>query len=146
MREEQRLQQLVDQRMADSRTVSDLGAARAQLAVLAESLRYYPDVIKQTEYVGEWRKKSTTAVNQAADIWSEVLAWELETSKPKLVVGMGRQVGRLLTHRGMVRRVKLPIVRYVEHCSHVGVRPCEKLPAMAPSLVEATGRGSGTAR
>ena len=101
---------------------------------------YITDIIKQTEYVAEWRSKKASAVNNAAEIWADVLSWELETSRPKMVVAMGRQVGRLMMHLGMVMKVKFPIIRYMEHYSYVGMRPCGKLPPMHPSRVEAYDR------
>lgn len=52
---------------------------------------YITNVIKLTDYTKNWRKKTQAARYHMAEIWSSVLRWELENSKPKLVVIMGKQ-------------------------------------------------------
>ena len=59
---------------------------------------YITNVIKLADYTKDWREKSQVARNQVAEIWSSVLRWELENSKPKLVVIMGKQTEKLLDH------------------------------------------------
>ncbi len=96
---------------------------------------YITDAVKQAEDAGVWQKQSTSHRNQVAEIWSEVLSWELETSKPVLVVAMGRKVGNLLIHLSKARGLRLPVLSHVEHYSYVAMRPCGKLPPMDPSRV-----------
>ena len=62
----------------------------------------------------------------------------------EMVLSVAPGVKSLFTERlftsphslGLLLQVKVPIVRYIEHYSYVGMRTCGKLPAMHPSRVE----------
>jgi len=97
---------------------------------------YITDVIKETDYVARWRTQSNQVLKQIAEVWSEVLAWELETSKPKIVVAMGKQTQRLIAHLQKEKGLRFPQVEYVHHYSYIALRPRGKQGPMHPERIK----------
>ena len=98
---------------------------------------YITNVIKEADYTKNWRDKSQQARNGAAESWASVLAWELKTSKPKLVVVMGGQTQKLLDHLQSTGRIRLPQVERITHYAYIGQRPQGKLGPMHPERIKA---------
>jgi hypothetical protein len=98
---------------------------------------YITNVIKEADYAKKWREKTQLARNGAAEIWASVLDWELETSKPKLVVVMGGQTQKLLDHLQSTGRIRLPQVERITHYAYIGQRPQGKLGPMHPERIQA---------
>ena len=74
-----------------------------------------------------------------AEIWSDILLWELKNSMPKLIVIMGQRTRQLLDHVSIVRGMQLPKTIDIQHYAYIGSRPDNKnkLPAMAPQRIAA---------
>lgn len=98
---------------------------------------YITNVIKQADYTKNWREKSQSARNQAAEIWAGLFDWELKNSKPRLVVVMGNQAELLLQHLVSIGKIKLPKVERITHYSYIGQRAQGRLGPMHPQRIEA---------
>ena len=85
---------------------------------------------------GEWRRKPQRERNQIAEIWSEILIWELEQSRPVLVVTMGRQVQQLLKHLVRHKNINIPKSVFIQHYSYLAYRPQDGLGPMYPLRIE----------
>jgi len=97
---------------------------------------YITDIIKSAYYSEVWNKKRRKERYLIADVWSDVLKWELANSKPKLVVAMGRKVERLLRHLQEVKGLCLPSqMRRIPHYAYVASRPCGNRPPMDPDRI-----------
>ncbi len=96
---------------------------------------YITNVIKEADYAGRWNQSDQQRHDDAADIWSGVLGWELETVKPKLVVAMGNKVERHLTRLDKAGKINLPALMKIDHYSYVAFRPRGKLGPMHPDRV-----------
>lgn len=96
---------------------------------------YITNVIKEADYTKNWRAKTQTMRNQAAELWSSLLDWELKNSKPKLVVAVGNQPEVLLHHLVIVGKIKLPRVEKISHYAYIGQRAQGKLGPMHPLRV-----------
>jgi hypothetical protein len=97
---------------------------------------YITNVVKEADYSSHWHDKSQELRNQAAEIWSSVLAWELAISKPRLVVVFGGSADLLLKHLISVRRIQLPEIINIKHYSYIGQRAQGKLGPMHPERVK----------
>lgn len=97
---------------------------------------YITDVIKETDYVAQWRTQGKRTLNQIAEIWSDVLIWELENSKPKLVVAMGKQTQRLLAHLQSTKGLRFAHLEYIHHYSYIALRPRGKQGPMHPERIK----------
>jgi hypothetical protein len=98
---------------------------------------YVTDIIKETDYVNSWRAKSQGERNRVAQAWAPVLTWELANSRPQLIVVMGKQTHRLLTHlASTLPDFKLPALEYLEHYSYIGSRAQGSLGPMHPTRVQ----------
>jgi hypothetical protein len=98
---------------------------------------YITNVIKEADYTQHWREKTQPARNQAAEIWSGLLDWELKNSRPRLVVIMGGQTRKLLDHLQTVGKIKLPHTEQITHYAYIGQRPQGSLGPMHPQRVNA---------
>lgn len=102
---------------------------------------YITNVIKEADYSSRWHEKSQDMRNQAAEIWSSVLSWELEMSKPRLVVILGGSADQLLNHLVSVRKIRLPETINIHHYSYIGQRAQGKLGPMHPERVKQYSKG-----
>jgi len=84
---------------------------------------YITNVIKEADYAKNTGAKNQADRNLSADIWFEVLKWELETCKPKLVVTMGGQSEILIDHLQVKYKLVLPKVINITHYAYIGQRP-----------------------
>lgn len=84
---------------------------------------YITNIIKEADYAKNTGTKTQAERNLSADIWFEVLKWELETGKPKLIVTVGGQSEVLLSHIRMKNRLVLPKVINITHYAYIGQRP-----------------------
>ena len=98
---------------------------------------YITNVIKEADYTTNWREKSQTARNQAAEIWAGLLNWELNNSKPKLIVVMGRQPDILLEHLVSIGKIVLPQTEKITHYAYIGQRAQGHLGPMHPQRIQA---------
>lgn len=98
---------------------------------------YITNVIKEADYTQHWREKTQDARNRAADIWSDVLAWELTHSKPKLVVVMGKQTAGLVDYLISSMKISLPRRESLTHYAYIGQRAQGKLGPMHPDRIKA---------
>jgi hypothetical protein len=98
---------------------------------------YITNVIKECDYTQKWREKSQDLRNKTAEIWSRVLRWELENSKPRLVAILGRQTEKLLNHLLSLGCINLPRTQKITHYAYIGQRAQGKLGPMHPSRVQA---------
>jgi hypothetical protein len=94
---------------------------------------YITNVIKLADYTKNWREKTQEARNRVAEIWSSVLRWELENSKPRFVVIMGK----LLVHLQTKNYIYLPRSETITHYAYIGQRAQGKLGPMHPDRIEA---------
>lgn len=84
---------------------------------------YITDVIKSVDYAEKWKKQKNEHHKELAELWSEMLAWELETGKPKLFVIMGRKVNLLINYLLSKNRLpKLPTTIDIPHYAYIGQR------------------------
>jgi hypothetical protein len=97
---------------------------------------YITNVIKEADYTKNWREKTQSARNQASEIWSGLLHWELNNSKPRLVVVVGNQPDVLLNHLVSIGKLKLPRVEKITHYAYIGQRAQGKLGPMHPLRVK----------
>ena len=97
---------------------------------------YITDIIKETDYVQRWRDKSQVVRNRVAEEWAPVLIWELAYSRPQLIVVMGRQTQRLISHlAATLPEIKLPPTTYLDHYAYIGSRPQGSLGPMHPTRI-----------
>jgi hypothetical protein len=66
-----------------------------------------------------------------------MLHWELENSKPRLVVILGKQTEKLLFHLQSKNRIYLPRIETITHYAYIGQRAQGKLGPMHPDRIEA---------
>jgi hypothetical protein len=97
---------------------------------------YITNVIKEADYTHDWREKTQNARNQAAEIWAGLLAWELENSKPRFVVIMGKQTDKLLRYLVSKRKIELPRTEQITHYSYIGQRAQGSLGPMHPQRIQ----------
>lgn len=84
---------------------------------------YITNVIKETDYAKRWHSKSQGDRNRIAEIWSSVLAWEFDYSKPKYVVIFGDEAEKLLKYLQSVNLISLPPYEKIYHYSYIGQYP-----------------------
>jgi hypothetical protein len=84
---------------------------------------YITNIIKEADYAKNTGAKTQADRNLSADIWFEVLKWEFETGKPKLIVTMGGQAEVLLRHLQVKNGLVLPRVINITHYAYIGQRP-----------------------
>jgi len=72
---------------------------------------------------------------QRAQIWVDLLNWELINSRPKLVVIMGRQTRLLIDHLVAINKLKLPATEQLTHYAYIGQRAQGKLGPMHPERI-----------
>jgi len=96
---------------------------------------YLTDVIKQAEKVNDWQRQGDENWLRLGEIWSEVLAWELEVSRPSLIVVMGKRTRRLIEHIALAKQLRFPRTEAIQHYSYVGSRPRGKQPPMHPDRI-----------
>jgi len=113
------------------------GFKQGTIASLGGWKCYITNVIKEADYTSEWREKTQTARNQAAQIWAGLLAWELKNSKPKLVVVMGKQTNILLSHLVSLGKIELPRTEQITHYAYIGQRAQGLLGPMHPQRIQA---------
>jgi len=93
-------------------------------------------VIKEPDYVKHWQARTPEERNYVLVIWSSVLRWELEKSKPKLVILLGKKIEehtKFLRLNGLIR---LPETITIHHYSYIGSYPEGSLPPMHPDRVQ----------
>ena len=98
---------------------------------------YITNVIKEADYTQHWREKTQLARNASAEIWSNVFRWELENTKHKLVVVMGKQTGLLVDYLVASHRITLPRRVDITHYAYIGQRAQGKLGPMHPQRINA---------
>lgn len=98
---------------------------------------YITNVIKEADYAEERKKRGKNALMIAAEAWASALRWQLEQSKPRLVVLMGNNVENLIRHLEELCLITLPQTRKIHHYSYVAFRPQGKLGPMHPERVKA---------
>jgi hypothetical protein len=96
---------------------------------------YLTDVITQAEKVNDWHRQGEENWLRLGEIWSEVLAWELEVSRPRLVVVMGKRTRRLIEHIALAKQLRFPRMEVIQQYSYEGSRPRGKQPAMHPERI-----------
>lgn len=96
---------------------------------------YITDVIKEVDYTKDWRAKSQKKRYEVAAAWADVLQWELQTSKPVLVVSMGQQVARLMQYLQKQHQLRLPPMMTISHYSYIAFRPRGNQGPMHPQRV-----------
>jgi uracil-DNA glycosylase len=97
---------------------------------------YITNVVKEADYSSHWHEKTQELRNKAAEIWSSVLSWELETSKPRLVIILGNPAEQLLNHLISNRKINLPKSLRIKHYSYIGQRAEGKLGPMHPERIK----------
>jgi hypothetical protein len=97
---------------------------------------YITNVIKETDYTNRWREKTQAARDHAALIWSSVLAWELEQTKPKYMVVFGQAAEKYLSFLQSLGKIHLPPYERIQHYAYIGQRAEGKLGPMHPDRVE----------
>ena len=100
----------------------------------------HQNVIKEADYTKNLQSKSPEERFRSAEIWAGVLNWELKTTKPKLVVIMGRQTEKLINHLASHGFVRLPKVQEIASYAYIGQRAEGKLGPMHPIRVQAYDR------
>jgi hypothetical protein len=95
---------------------------------------YVTNLIKQPAFVEDWKKDPNLA-RSAALCWAPVFRWQLQQSKPRLVVFMGRKVTRLAGDLISSAAIKVPLSLTIEHYSYVAMRPKGTKPPMDPTRV-----------
>ena len=100
---------------------------------------YITNVVKETDYASRWREKSLDARKQAAEIWSDTLAWEMANSKPKYVVILGGPAETLLDHLKVIGKIHMPPSERIKHYAYIGQRAEGKLGPMHPDRVKRYG-------
>jgi uracil-DNA glycosylase len=95
---------------------------------------YITNAIKEADYAQQWRGSPAERRRRAADAWEPVLRWELEHSRPHLVVALGKTVREILTYLER-RGLRLPRVEMVQHYSYVALRPRGNQGPMHPERV-----------
>ncbi len=90
---------------------------------------------QETDYVAKWRTQSERALNEIAEIWSDVLSWELDNSKPKLIVAMGKQAQKLLVHLQSAKGLRFDHLEQIHHYSYIALRPRGKQGPMHPERI-----------
>ncbi len=98
---------------------------------------YVTNLVKEADYAEHWKAKGRGAHLIAAEAWAPVLRWQLEASRPRLVVVMGTQVAGLAEHLRRAGLVVLPDTMRVEHYAYVASRPAGRLGPMHPERVAA---------
>ncbi len=71
----------------------------------------------------------------AALVWAPVLKWELDNSRPLMVVALGKTVRQTLTYLAQYGLV-FPNIVTVQHYSYVALRPRGKQGPMHPERVK----------
>ena len=95
---------------------------------------YITNAIKEADYSQLWRGSPSERRNAAADAWAPLLEWELEQSRPLLVVALGKTV-RVILDRLRRRGVRFPRIEMVQHYAYVALRPRGSQGPMHPERV-----------
>mgnify|MGYP000380223873 CR=1 FL=1 len=99
---------------------------------------YITDVIKSSYRVKDWQATADAARLAVAEVWADVLRYELVKGQPKLLVVLGKKTEVPLTHlvrRGLIPQ--LPEATTIYHYSYLGSRPQGRLGPMHPDRVAA---------
>ena len=92
---------------------------------------YITNAIKEADYAQRWRGSPMERRRNAALVWAPVLKWELENSRPIMVVALGKTVRQTLTYLEKYGLV-FPNIITVQHYSYVALRPRGKQGPMHP--------------
>lgn len=85
---------------------------------------YITDVMKSEVFVRDWHGESQAMKDRVAELWSPVLAFELATGSPRVIIVLGGNAERALRHLSSVRLLpELPAMHRVHHYSYVMSRP-----------------------
>lgn len=95
---------------------------------------YITNIIKEADYAEHWRGSPAERQTNAIAAWTPVFRWELETSRPSLVVALGKTVRQALS-RAERLGIVLPETMVVQHYSYVALRPRGKQGPMHPERV-----------
>lgn len=99
---------------------------------------YITDVIKSPVVVKDWKRTKGSARTEILRLWAPVLRWELEVSRPKLIVTMGANARGMFDELLAERLVNYSGDRaHVTHYAAIGNQPSGHLPPMEPSRVRA---------
>jgi hypothetical protein len=89
---------------------------------------YITDVVKSLHRAGKWSDLRVATKREIARAWAPVLAWELETGQPKLIVTIGDRTNALLDHLLAEQLIPpLPRRMNIDHYTYVTMRPKGKL-------------------
>jgi hypothetical protein len=96
---------------------------------------YITDIVKSTYRATKWNAAARDELFAIAEAWSPVLAWELETGRPAILVVLGNRTKTLLDH--LLKRRLVPHPRTVMSAwsyAYVASRPdsARKLGPMHP--------------
>lgn len=83
---------------------------------------YITNLIKEADYAAHWRGSSAERQQEAARLWAPVLSWELEQSRPLLIVALGKIVRDILAQHAE-RGMQLPMIETVQSYTYVAQRP-----------------------
>jgi uracil-DNA glycosylase len=96
---------------------------------------YITNAIKEADYAQNWRGSPTDRRREAARVWAPVLEWQLEQSRPHLVVALGKTVHSLLLQLSKIG-VRFPRIEMVQHYTYVAMRPRGTQGPMHPDRLE----------
>ncbi|GGC67468.1 hypothetical protein GCM10011504_51780 [Siccirubricoccus deserti] len=98
---------------------------------------YVTNLIKEADYAEAWKLRRERDHLRAAEAWAPVLRWQLDASRPRLVVLMGGRVDRLVDYLRAAALIALPQTMRIAHYSYVAMRPAGRLGPMHPDRVAA---------
>ena len=88
---------------------------------------YITDVVKSLHRAGKWSELPDERRHAIAAAWAPVLAWELETGQPELVVSVGDRTHELLDYLQASELIPaLPRRKKIRHYTYVAMRPDRK--------------------
>jgi hypothetical protein len=96
---------------------------------------YITNVIKEADYAQVWRGSPAQRRNDAARAWAPLLRWELEETRPVLLVALGKTVCSVLDQLGR-QGLRFPRIETIQHYSYVALRPRGAQGPMHPARVQ----------
>lgn len=83
---------------------------------------YITNLVKEPDYVSA-RNSRRSKADVSVRRWAEVLKWQLACGQPKLVVFMGKAVGRMASDLQSCGAIQWPRTALIEHYAYVAKRP-----------------------
>jgi hypothetical protein len=85
---------------------------------------YITNVVKSVHRTWKWSQADEESAYRIAEWWAGVLAWELATGRPEILVVMGKRTGKLLQHVARAGLIEpLPRLMDVWSYAYVASRP-----------------------